>query len=176
MRPIRIRDEFQTTAQRIWDIFFDPEFVRQLAARLRLQREIYEFEDTPEQLRMVYKVVAHRAVPDWIRRVMGDVKVTFVATDVYDKKTHRLSAQTRDVAYGNWTVTEIRPGWVSREFYGELTVDVPLIGGKIAEKVGAGLESDFAMMHVLLREWIQRDLTALAAGQPLPALNPPSPE
>lgn len=175
--------ELQTTPERCWAFYFDPTFNLELR-KVMLVESIHEtvFENTPEHIRMVYHVVARRNMPDWVQKAIPGVKIAFTSHDTFNKKTQSMDVRmlpdilpTKVTAHGLWTVKPIRPGWVERRFDGELKINIPLLGGKMEEKLAAGLEADFGLSNDLMARWIKRDHEALAAGNTLPSLGEPSP-
>lgn len=175
--------ELQTTPERCWAFYFDPTFNLELRQVMQVE-SIHEtvFENTAEQIKMVYHVVARRNMPDWVQKAIPGVKIAFTSTDILNKKTNHMDVRmlpdilpSKVSAHGVWTVRVIRPGWVERRFDGELKINIPLLGGKMEEKLAAGLEADFGLSNDLMARWIKRDQEALAAGRPLPELSPPAP-
>lgn len=178
-----VKAELQTTPERAWGFYFDPTFNLELRKVMNVESlDEHEFVETDAQIRMVYHVVARRVMPDWVRKALPDVKIAFTSYDTFDKK--KLIMETRFVpdilpnkisGEGVWTVKPTRPGWVERRYEGDLRIHIPLLGGKMEEKLAAGLEGDFALSNQLMAKWVQKDQEALAAGQPLPTLGPASP-
>lgn len=179
---LQVRGEMQTTPERCWALYFDPQF--NLELRQLLQVESIEeklFEDTPDHIKMIYHVAVRRNLPDWVRKAIPDVKVAYTSFDTFDKKRNIMEMHIKTDFLSNkisgsgvWTVKTTRPGWVERRYDGEIKISLPLVGGTMEEKLCAALEHDFGLSNELMVRWVKRDLDALAAGKPLPELGKPT--
>lgn len=180
---IHVSGELETTPERAWQIYFDPQFHLELCQTLNVE-SLNEsvWEDTAEQLKMTYHVVARRNLPDWVKKVIPNVRIAYMATDIFNKKNQQIKMSlTPDVlpskitGHGTWSIRTIRPGVVERTYEGDITINIPLVGRKMEEKLVPALEADFGLTNELMARWVAKDKAALAAGQPLPELKPPSP-
>lgn len=185
MTLIEITQELKTTSERVWAIYFDRDFNQQLRDVMRtddFQEEL--FNETENNIYIKYHIVVKRTLPDWVKKVLGDVKVGFRSEDTFDKKTLTLVSKiTPDVLpskikiSGIWRVepSPNNPLWSIRTFRGDLQIDIPLIGRKMEERLSDAVKEDFAFGNKLLDDWAMRDFLALSEGKALPNLIKPGP-
>lgn len=180
---IFVRGELETTPERAWKIYFDPQFHLELCQTLNVESLTESsWEETDEHIKMTYHVVARRNLPDWVQKVIPNVRIAYTATDIFNKKSQQIRMSlipdvlpSKITGHGTWTIRTIRPGVVERMYEGDISINIPLVGRKMEEKLVPALEYDFGLTNELLGKWVARDKAALAASQPLPELKPPSP-
>ncbi|MBI2568980.1 MAG: DUF2505 family protein [Candidatus Schekmanbacteria bacterium] len=174
---------FPAPPDRVAAIAWDERFRDELCARLRVEslREYY-FRDTTEAIELKYEVIVKRTLPDWVRRVIGDIRIGYISEERFDKHSRVLEAKMVSQALadriggaGRWMITELPGGMTQREYCGELWIDVPLVGGRMERGLAATIERDYARSNELIAEWVARDREALACGRPLLELHQPRP-
>jgi hypothetical protein len=183
MKRIFVSTELDATPEHIWKVHFDPTYQGGVRKDLQIEEvDETEFEDTPEHTRIVYTVTLRRSLPDWVKVVMGDVRVKFTTEERFDKKTQVLQMITREYNFpnkiygmGKWQV-KVRPdGRFVREFEGEMHCQIPLVGGRAEKGLSEALQEDFTRINLALVRWLAYEKSLQDAGKPLPELKPAAP-
>jgi hypothetical protein len=139
-----ITDEFATTPQRYWEVFFDEEYNRGLFAALKVGREVLELrrEGEGEALEVWRKLrlTPQREVPAALQRFIKGA-IAYVEDNHFRARTNAMSVVTTPsllaesiITRGTYRLEVAGPRAVRRIWDGEVTVKIPLVGSK-AEKI-----------------------------------------
>lgn len=173
-----IEHVFDTTPERLWDVFFfDEEYARGLYARMKLRvvaREI-QHEGRGETLivRRKLTIAAERELPGALKRLLGDA-TTVRETGEFNAALRRYSVKIElpvigalvDLG-GDYGWETLPSGQVRRIWNGRCDARIPLVGGKaegyLLGEIERSLAENVAYTRQYLREHPPGDQTAAKA-------------
>jgi hypothetical protein len=154
--------EFDCDAQTYWDIFWDEAFNQDQYPKLGCARTLLRKEDKGETLVRDQEVAPQREVPMILRKfIAGALK--YHEHGVFKKPLGPLEVDITTPALGDrfrmratYKVTEVGPGRCRREFVGECTVRVPLVGGTAEKAILFQVRETYDNAAKVHREWIAK--------------------
>lgn len=159
-----IADEFATTPQRYWEVFFDEEFNRQLFQHVRVGYELLEMKREGEGDALVIRR-KQRLAP---QREMPALFQKFVKGSAYYIEENRFVARTNAmevvttpsfmadsiITRGTYRLEVVGPRAVRRVWDGEVTVKIPLVGGKAESFIVDEVKSSYKATTEFTRRWL----------------------
>ncbi len=159
-----IRDDFDTTPQRYWEVFFDDAYNRGLYARLKIGREVLEITRDGEGdslvVRQRVKLTPEREVPGLIKKFVKGA-LTYTEQSVYTAKTGTMEVVTIPgfmadslTTRGLYRVEAVASGKVRRTWDGEIQCKIPLIGGKVERTIADEVTAGYRDTTAFTRQWL----------------------
>lgn len=164
MIKYRIEDEFETTVDAYWEMFFSEDYNRALWDHLDIERKQVEFrregEGEDEVIHRRQKLVPRREVPKVLEKIVGGA-IAYEELNVFRRKTSTMQVTTipnfmsdKFEAKGSYEIKAIGPGKVVRIWDAYCTCKVPLVGGKIEQHVVGEVRDSYARTTAFTRRWI----------------------
>lgn len=159
-----IADEFATTPERYWQIFFDDAYNEALFRHLKIGRQVLEMRREGEGDDLVIHrrqiLTPEREVPAIFRKLVKGA-ISYTETNVFRARDNRMEVVTipgfggdRLTTRGVYRLEVLGPGRVRRIWEGECTCTVPLIGGKIEATIVDEVKASYAETTTFTRAWI----------------------
>jgi hypothetical protein len=158
-----IAHEFDCDPKTFWDIFFSEEYNRELYADLKIkERQVLKNEEDDREIRRQIKIVPERDLPGAIKSLIkGDLG--YIEHNVYHKGQDSMDVRIEPTLMkdrfkmdGVFRVVPVRPGRIRREFVGQLSVSVPLLGGQIEKLVMGDVTKSYDEAARVTQRWIAR--------------------
>jgi hypothetical protein len=164
MIKYRIEDEFETTVDGYWEMFFSDDYNDGLWEFLDIDREQVEFrkegEGADEVIHRRQKLVPRREVPKVLKKVVGDA-IAYEEVNVFRRKASTMEVTTipnflsdKFDAKGTYEVKEIGPGRVIRIWEAYCSCKVPLVGGKIEQHIVGEVQDSYRRTTEFTRRWL----------------------
>ena len=164
MLRYRIVDEFETTVETYWTVFFDPNYNTALYDALDIEYEPLELrrEGTGEQETIFRRIrlAPRRELPAVVRKFVQGA-VSYEQRDRFSRKDNRIAVETvpsfladRFISTGVYRVTASPPG-VTRTWEGECSCKVPLIGGAVERFIVDEVERGYKTTTTFTRKWLR---------------------
>jgi hypothetical protein len=155
-----IKHAFSCTPDQLWELFEDATYEAKLAAASGAGREVLERREEAGELLVRRKISAKRELPAAFAKIIGTEQIS------YEQETRRAPGadtmrwrilphvlQDRFKGAGT-TVVRATPGGCERIIAGELSIAIPLMGGKLEarliEDITAGYDKGAAVLRELL--------------------------
>ncbi len=158
------RHHFAFPPERVWGVFFDPTYEAALSASSELDREVLETGVREGRRFRRSKLTSRKEIPPAMAAFTGP-RLSYELLEVYDDPHTRLSwkvipgaAADKVKAEGTWALVPA-PGGCERVVKGEVQVRVPLVGGKIEEKIKEQLQASYDKAAVFARQWMATHLS-----------------
>lgn len=160
-----IEDEFDVSAQRYWEVFFDPEFNKAQWAYLNIEHEPLEFEKTGEgddlKIVRVQRLTPHREVPAIIAKFVKGA-ITYTERNEFTARTNSMKTVSKSNFmadkidnHGIYRLEVLGPKRVKRVWEGECNVNIPLVGGKIEKILVDEVRESYRKATEITRKWHQ---------------------
>ncbi len=164
MIEYRIEDEFETTVDAYWELFFSDAYNAALWEHLEIDRVQTEFrregEGQNEVIHRRQKLVPRREVPKVLKKIVGDA-IAYEEINVFRRKDSSMQVTTipnfmsdKFEAVGKYSIQERGPGRVVRIWEARCDCKVPLVGKKIAQHVVSEVEDSYARTTAFTRRWL----------------------
>jgi Protein of unknown function (DUF2505) len=154
--------EFDCDATTYWEIFWDEAFNADQYPKLGCGRKLLLKEDKGETLIRDQEVSPEREVPAILRKFMAGA-LRYHEHGVFKKPLGPLDVTIKTPALGErfemraqYVVTDIAPGRCRRDFRGECTVKVPLVGGAAEKAILSNMRETYDNAAKVHREWIAK--------------------
>ncbi len=159
-----IADEFATTPQRYWEVFFDEEYNKQLFAHLRVGYELLEMKREGEGealvIRRRQKLTPQRELPALFQKfVKGGAH--YVEENRFTARTNAVEVVTTPsfmadsiLTRGVYRLEVAGPRAVRRVWDGEVTVKIPLVGGKAESFIVDEVKASYRATTEFTRRWL----------------------
>jgi hypothetical protein len=158
-----IAHEFDTDPQTYWDIFWNEDFMREMFEQMKCARKVLELRDEPDKKLRNQEVSPERDIPGVLKKVIPGGALRYIEYGVWQKPLGPLAVDIKVPAVGErfsmkcaYTVTAIGPGRCRRDFAGECTVKVPLMGGAVEKAVIDSMRDSYEVAARVHREWLAR--------------------
>ena len=160
-----IEQELAAPLERVEAALFDPAYLERLSTLPKLGRPT--LVDRREDLdgRRVHQSVRYRFVGDLnaaVRRVVDPERLTWVEESTHDRRTHVTTWHIVPDHYerllrasGTFRLEAEGAGATRRTAEGDLTVSVPLVGGKVERAIVSGLREHADLEEDVLSEWLR---------------------
>lgn len=164
MIKYRIDDEFETTVDAYWEMFFSDAYNDALWEHLDIDRVQVEFrregEGDDEVIHRHQKLVPRREVPKILKKIVGDA-IAYDEINVFRRKTSTMEVTTipnflgdKFDAKGTYEIKQVAPGRVVRIWEAHCACKVPLVGGKIEAHVVGEVRDSYARTTAFTRRWL----------------------
>ena len=157
-----ISHEFACDAATYWEIFWDEAFNQDQYPKLGCGRTLLRKEDKGDTLLRDQEVRPEREVPVVLRKLMSGA-LKYVEYGVFKKPSGPLDVRIKVPALGErfemhskYIVTDVGPGRCRRDFSGECTVRIPLVGGAAEKAILSNMRETYDNAAKVHREWIAR--------------------
>ena len=162
-----IQDEFETSIEHYWEMFFSEDYNRGLYRHLRIGYEPIEFsrkENGDEEVihrrinfspdRKVHPLIARAA-----QKVQNPLR--YQERGEFHRKTNSMRVETiphvlsnKVGSIGDYSLRDLGEGKILRVWSGECTVKIPLIGGQIEKVIVAEVKRSYAATTDFTRRFL----------------------
>ena len=148
------------------DAFLDAEFLRHLGTLPKLGapellRRVDEEDGRVVRLSVRYHFTGD--VSPAVRRVVDPKRLSWVEESTLDRRTHHTAWTIKPDNYagllrcsGTFQLEEAGPSATRRIAEGEMKVNVPLVGNKVAAAIVSGLQEHAALEEQAMADWLSR--------------------
>jgi hypothetical protein len=168
MIEYEIRDEFATTPDKYWDMFFSDAYNDALWKHLDIEREVLEFERTgegqDEVIRRVQRLTPRRDIPSALRRLVSDA-IAYEERNVWRRKDNCMEVITipnffsdKFTAKGTYVLEPRGGDKLERIWKASCACRVPLVGGKVEKHVVEEVKRSYKATTIFTRKWIAEHL------------------
>lgn len=165
MIKYRIEDEFETTVDAYWEMFFSDAYNDALWEHLDIDRTQTEFrregEGDAEVIHRRQQLTPRREVPKVLKKMVGDA-ISYEEINVFRRKDSAMQVTTipnfmgdKFDAVGTYTIKEVSPGKVVRIWEAHCSCSVPLVGRKIAQHVVDEVHDSYERTTAFTRKWLE---------------------
>lgn len=143
------RHEFDTDAAGLWELFNSDAFESRLEEVSGVRMRTLEVREEGDIEVRTIESVSKKELPGFMASALGAKHLTYTQTNRLDRKANRLQWKVvpmaladKVTAEGTTVVTE-QDGRSVREIEGEITVRIPLIGGRIEKAILQEVERSY---------------------------------
>ena len=166
MIEYEIVDEFNTTPDAYWEMFFSDAYNDALWKHLDIEREVLEFrregEGDAEVIHRVQKLTPRRDVPSALRKLVKDA-IAYEERNVWRRKTSIMEVVTipnffadKFTAKGTYRLEATGPDKLRRIWKANCECRVPLVGGKVEKHVVDEVKRSYQATTIFTRNWLSR--------------------
>jgi hypothetical protein len=160
-----ISDDFDTSLEHYWQVFFDDAYNAALYQRLRVGREVLDVQREGEGealiIRRKIKLSPQREVPALVARFVKGA-ITYTEQGVFTARTNTLEVVTipgfmadQLTTRGTYRVQALGPNKVRRSWDAEVTCRVPLLGGKVEKHIIEEVTTSYRDTTDFTRQWLR---------------------
>ncbi|MCA9718320.1 MAG: DUF2505 domain-containing protein [Myxococcales bacterium] len=165
MHKYTVEDDFETTVDRYWAVFFDEEYNKGLFEHLAITREVLEItregEGQDEVIRRRIRLTPQRDVPTIFKRfVKGAIQYT--EHNVFTRKKDTIDVKIvpgfmgdKFTSVGTYIVRATGDNKVRRTFHGEINCSVPLVGGRVEKHIAGEVIDGYKKTTDFTRRWLR---------------------
>lgn len=164
MIEYEIVDEFPTTVDAYWAMFFSDEYNAALWKHLDIEREVVEFrregEGDGEVVHRTQRLTPKRDVPSALRRIVKDA-IAYEERNVWRRKDSAMQVVTipnffadKFEATGTYRIEPVGEDRVRRTWTAKCSCKVPLVGGKVEKHVVEEVKRSYKATTIFTRKWI----------------------
>ena len=164
MIEYEIIDEFATTADRYWDMFFSDAYNAALWAHLDIEREQLEFrregEGPGEVIHRVQRLTPRRDVPSALRKLVKNA-IAYEERNVFRRSDSAMEVVTvpnffseKFTAKGIYRIEAAGSDKVRRVWKASCECRVALVGGKVEKHVVEEVKRSYKATTIFTRKWI----------------------
>lgn len=147
MATFRTEHVFRATSvAAVFDAYFDPAHQAEQDKLAQLvERTVLERNDTADELRMLSRIVPERQYPGFVRALVSG-PLSYTEALVWRRRDNEIDMEirpsllTQRVRIATRYRLEQKGDDVHRVFEGDVTVDMALIGGRVAKWIAAEIE------------------------------------
>jgi len=159
-----ITDDFDTSIQHYWDVYFDDAYNAELYKRLRIGREVLEVRKEGEGdglvVRRKVRLTPQREVPGILSKFVKGA-LMYTEDNVFTARTNTLDVVTTPgfmadslITRGTYRVQALSPTKVRRTWQGEVTCKIPLLGGKVERHIVDEVTAGYRDTTEFTRKWL----------------------
>lgn len=159
-----ITDDFDTSIERYWQVFFDDAYNVALYRRLKVGREVLEVKQEGEGdgliIRRKIKLSPERDVPALIKKFIKGA-VTYTEQNVFTARTNSIDVVTIPgfmadalTTRGVYRVQALGPAKVRRIWEGTIDCKIPLLGGKVEKHIVEEVTQSYRDTTDFTRTWL----------------------
>ncbi len=159
-----ISDDFDTSIERYWQVFFDDTYNAELYRRLKVGREVLESKEEGEGdsrvLRRTLKLSPERDVPALVKKFVKGA-VVYTEQDVFTARTNSMEVVTIPgfmadalTTRGTYRVQSLGPNKVRRIWDGQIDCKIPLLGGKVEKHIVEEVTQSYRDTTDFTRKWL----------------------
>ena len=164
MIKYEIEDEFETTVDRFWDVFFDDAFNDALWKHLDIERDVFEFERSGEgpgeRIRRKQRLTPKRDVPAALKRLVKNA-ISYEEHNEWERGKSLMTVITipsfmsdKFDGKGDYKVLEMGPNRVKRVWTASLNCSVPLVGGRVESHIVGEVTQSYKDTTTFMRKWL----------------------
>lgn len=168
MIEYEIVDEFPTTPDKYWDMFFSDAYNAALWQHLDIEREVVEFrregEGDNEVIHRTQRLTPKRDVPSALRKLVKDA-VSYEERNVWRRAQNAMEVVTtpnffadKFTASGVYKLEPIGEDKLRRIWKANCACRVPLVGGKVEKHVVEEVKRSYQATTIFTRKWIAEHL------------------
>ena len=154
----------------VFSAYFDPRHALEQDRELDIvERVVLEFEETPEQLRRVCRVVPRRQLPALVRPLISG-QLHYIETAIWRKREETIEVCIRpSILSGRATISAtyrlspISAGLIRRQYEGSVSVDVALIASRIERGIVAEFERSMPLAAACTQAFLDRVQPSVSA-------------
>ena len=170
MIEYEIVDEFPTTPDKYWDMFFSEAYNAALWKPLDIEWELLEFrregEGEAEVIHRVQRQTPKRDVPSALRKLVKDA-ISYEERNVWRRADNTMQVVTtpnffadKFSASGVYKLVPLGPNKLKRVWTARCECKVPLVGGKVEKHVVDEVKRSYQATTIFTRKWIAEHLSA----------------
>lgn len=159
-----ISDDFDTSLEHYWQVFFDDAYNAELYKRLRVGREVLEVQKEGEGenlvIRRKVKLSPQREVPALVAKFVKGA-ITYTEQGVFTARTNTLEVVTipgfmadQLTTRGTYKVQSLGPNKCRRTWDGEISCKIPLLGGKVEKHIVEEVTQSYRDTTEFTRKWL----------------------
>jgi hypothetical protein len=164
MIEYEIVDEFPTTPDKYWDMFFSDAYNDALWKHLDIERQVIEFrregEGASEVIHRTQKLTPRRDVPSALRKLVKDA-ISYEERNVWRRADNAMQVVTipnffadKFTAKGVYELRPVGPDKLQRIWKASCECRVPLVGGKVEKHVVEEVKRSYQATTIFTRKWI----------------------
>lgn len=158
------RHVFPCEADVLWEILADSRYQDEANDRAGVDKQILEDRPTAPGQRLVrVRVLPRRTLPPAMARALGTDRLSYVQEQRWRMDTRTMKwvvipdvLPERVRCKGDFTVGARARGECERVITGELSIGVPLLGGRMEQKAVEDLRASYELTAQVLGEWVRR--------------------
>ena len=169
MIEYEIVDEFATTPDKYWEMFFSDAYNEALWRTLEIEREVVKFERSgegdSEVIHRIQRLTPKRDVPAALRRLVKDA-VSYEERNVWRRKDNLMEVVTipsffaeKFKATGTYVLRAKGADKLDRVWTANCSCSVPLVGGKVEKHVVEEIKRSYLTTTSFTRDWIAKQLS-----------------
>lgn len=169
MIEYEIVDEFPTTPDKYWDMFFSDAYNAELWRELDIEREVLEFrregEGEAEVIHRTQKLTPKRDVPSALRKLVKDA-ISYEERNVWRRATNSMEVITipnffadKFTATGIYQLRPLGDAKLERVWTAKTECRVPLVGGKVEKHIVEEVKRSYQATTIFTRKWIAEHLS-----------------
>ena len=159
-----LTDDFDTSLEHYWQVFFDDAYNAALYERLRVGREVLDIQREGEGealiIRRKIKLSPQREVPALVAKFVKGA-ITYTEQGVFTARTNTLEVVTipgfmadQLTTRGVYKVQSLGPTKVRRIWDGDVVCKIPLLGGKIEKGIIEEVTQSYRDTTDFTRKWL----------------------
>jgi hypothetical protein len=159
-----ISDDFETSLEHYWQVFFDDAYNAELYKRLKVGREVLEVKQEGEGeslvIRRKVKLSPQREVPALVAKFVKGA-ITYTEQGVFTARTNTLEIVTipgfmadQLTTRGTYRVQSLGPNKVRRTWDGEISCKIPILGGKVEKHIVEEVTTSYRDTTEFTRKWL----------------------
>ena len=168
MIEYEIVDEFPTTPDKYWEMFFSDAYNEALWKHLDIEREVLEFrregEGESEVIHRVQRLTPKRDVPSALRKLVKDA-ISYEERNVWRRADNAMSVVTipnffadKFTAKGVYKLEPVGSDKLRRIWKASCECRVPLVGGKVEKHVVDEVKRSYQATTIFTRKYITEHL------------------
>lgn len=154
----QLKHRFDCDAATLWSITEDPEFERRLGEASASTRELVEQRDDDGTRYVRRRITLQRDLPGPMKKVIGGDRITYDQETwrTGDKLVWKIAPQVLGDRFSGEGTTKVRSvtDGCERIIAGDLTVRVPLIGGKMEKRLVDDVSSSYERAAQIIRDML----------------------
>ncbi len=157
----KIEDDFDTTVDAYWEMFFAEAYNVELFRALDITRTVIKVEPDGDLVRREILFKPNREVPKLFKKIVKDA-VEYTEHNVFDRARSVLDvrivpafAADKISNTGTYRVVDLGGGRVRRIYEGECTCKIPLIGGKVEKHIVGEIRESYQTTTDVTRKWLR---------------------
>lgn len=159
---IKMINDFACSPEMLWEIFESPEFDERLEKETGVRREVLKSSQKGDVEYKKLKCISLREIPAMMQKALGTEQFEFEQENELDRKKGVLTWTVTTpflsdrVDAGGTTRVEATAEGSRRILSGEISIRLPLVGGKIEQKLGGNIEESYKkaaeIAHAMIAE------------------------
>lgn len=158
---LELRHHFPVPPARAWDELFGEEYETAVSAQSSLERTVLSDEQQGGRRVRRIHVVPEQRLPASVAKVIGTDRFSYVLEERHDRAHNRMDWDVtldgridRVSVSGTWELLPT-PGGCERVVVIEVTVRIPVVGGRIEQQIASDLRASYEAAAVFAQRWLQ---------------------